>query len=159
MSGDCFIKFEQVPGETEDKEFAGAIDVVGWNWGVERSGNSVIGQKRTRSAADVKAFEFRHHTDSASAGLMQRCYNNTLIKTAVLSMRRAGGKAQKYLEIRFKNVQITRVMLLHDEANEIPVESVTFSFEAVDFDYTMQSKEGADKTGRHSFGWTLGGNE
>ena len=157
MLGDCFLKLDQIPGETQDREFPGAIDVAGWSWGVNWSANrAAIKGPRHGGAADVRAFEFTHELDTASAALLTRCVRGDPIREAVLTMRRAGGtKAQAYLQITFKGVQLMSVSLLHDAENLIPLERVAFAFETVSFDYKMQSQQGGDRTGRHNFSWSM----
>lgn len=153
MAGDCFILIDQVPGEAHDKDFAGAIDVSGWNWGASMR-MDLSSAKGAKGAADVQMFEFLHSIDSASAGLLTRCVRNVVVPKAVLTMRRAGGlKAQAYLEVTFKNVRIARVSQVFGAGSLIPTEHVTIAFEGVSFDYTPQSSEGSDKSGKHNFSW------
>ncbi|MCL4746154.1 MAG: type VI secretion system tube protein Hcp [Burkholderiaceae bacterium] len=155
MSGDCFITIDEVTGEAQDKEFAGAIDVLSWEWGVNWSGNRAVVSGGRRGSADVRVFEFTHRLDNASAPLMNRCFLGTKLKKALVTMRRAGGsKAQSYLKITFSDVQVASVLAQHDADNLIPLERVTLAFEAVKFEYTMQSREGGDKNNQ-SFDWRL----
>lgn len=159
MAGDCFIRIDGVVGEAQDKEFAGNIDVLGWSWGVTWSENRAMSNINARGgSADVRAFQFTHDIDRASAPLLQRCTRGTVLRDAVLTMRRAGGsKAQTYLQVTFRGVQIASVDLVFDNSRPMPLERVQFSFESVSFDYTMQSETGADRTGRHTFAWSMAG--
>jgi type VI secretion system secreted protein Hcp len=153
VAGDCFILIDQVTGEAHDKDFAGAIDVSGWNWGANARVD-MSSTKGPRGAADVHMFEFRHSLDTASAGLLSRCVNNAVLPSAVLTMRRAGGlKAQVYLEITFKKVRIVRVAHVFSTDALIPAETVSIAFESVSFDYTPQSSQGSDKSGKNNFSW------
>lgn len=153
---DCFISLDQVPGEAQDSSFKGAIEVLSWNWGANSRGDQVAGTA-VRAAADVRHFRFQHLLDSATAGLWSRCVSNVLIPNAVLTQRRAGGSsAQRFLEIKFKQVRIVDVALTMAEENPMPEEVVTFAFESVTLDYTPQSAAGASQSGRHSFNWIAG---
>jgi type VI secretion system secreted protein Hcp len=153
---DCFISLDQVPGEANDGEFSGTIEVVGWSWGASQRGDQVMGSS-ARSAAEVRHFRFEHQVDSATAGLLSRCVTNVLIPNATLTQRRAGGSAaQKFLEIKFKQVRVVDVSLTMSEESLIPRETVSFSFESVTLDYTPQSKAGVAQSGRHSFNWIAG---
>lgn len=152
---DCFISLDQVPGEAHDADFAGAIEVLSWGWGASSRGQQV--SSSPRAAADVRHFKFHHQVDSATAGLWSRCVNNQLIPNAVLTQRRAGGpSAQRFLEIKFKQVRIVDLALDMAEENPIPLEVVTFAFESVTMDYTPQSAAGVAQSGRHSFTWIAG---
>jgi type VI protein secretion system component Hcp len=155
MSSDCFISMDQIPGEAQDKDFIGAIEVTSWNWGVSSRGD--VSMNMRRGVADVRHFTFVHALDSASAGLLSRCATAILVPKATLTQRRAGGKtAQRFLEIKFTQLRIVDVSLALTAANDVVGESVTFSFETVSFDYTPQSSAGADKSGRHNFSWIAG---
>lgn len=155
-SSDCFISLDQVPGEAQDAGFAGAIEVLGWTWGVSSRSDQVSGMS-PRAAADVRRFTFEHLADSATAGLWSRCVNNLLIPKATLTQRRAGGpSAQHLLEITFKQVRIVDVSLAMSAVHLIPLEAVSFAFESVTMDYTPQSKLGGSQSGRHSFNWIAG---
>jgi type VI secretion system secreted protein Hcp len=153
---DCFLSLDQVPGEASDTAFAGTIEVVGWNWGISSRADQVMGSG-PRAAPDVRHFTFRHLVDSATAGLWSRCATNALIPNGLLTQRRAGGpSAQRFLEIRFKQVRIVEVGVVMSEENLIPLETVSLAFESVTLDYTPQSATGGAQSGRHSFGWVAG---
>jgi type VI secretion system secreted protein Hcp len=153
---DCFISLDQIPGEANDADFAGTIEVSGWTWGASQRGDQVMGSG-ARAAADVRHFRFEHQVDSATAGLWSRCVTNLVIPNATLTQRRAGGSAaQRFLEIKFKQVRIVDVSLVMSDDNLIPRETVAFAFESVTLDYTPQAKAGGAQSGRHSFNWIAG---
>ena len=155
-TSDCFLSLDQVPGEAQDSAFPGHIEVVGWNWGVSSRGDQVMGAT-PRAAADVRHFTFRHLVDSASSGLWSRCVTNAMIPNGLLTQRRAGGTAaQRFLEIRFKQVRIVDVAVTMSDESQIPLETVSFAFESVTMDYTPQAAIGGAQSGRHSFTWMAG---
>ncbi len=151
---DCFIKIEQVNGESHDLDFENYIQVDSWQWGVaQRVVQSAGSAGKLAGAAQINNLSFVHQADSASAGLLTRCTKNTLIPTASLVMRRAGGKAQQYLTINFEKVRILSVDIVHDERHVIPAVQVVLNFDRVIFEYARQSEKGADKSGRSTFDW------
>jgi type VI secretion system secreted protein Hcp len=155
MSSDCFINMDQVPGEAHDKDFAGAIEVIAWNWGISWRGD--LSKNTRKGTADVGHFTFNHHLDSASAGLLHRCALGIPVPKATLTQRRAGGKAaQNFLVIKFKDVRIVQVALASGSAGDYPQEEVAFSFQSVAFEYAPQSGTGANQSGKHTFNWTAG---
>jgi type VI secretion system secreted protein Hcp len=153
--GDCLILFDQVPGESSDGDFPGAIGVTEWKWGVGWRGDLSSGG-RPNGVAEVRHFGFTHRLDTASCGLIHRCVFAGLVPKATLVMRRSGGTAQKFLEMKFKNVRIVDVTQTFD-GQSLPLEQVLFSFDHVDIDYVPQSKLGGDRSGRHSFAWQAPG--
>jgi type VI secretion system secreted protein Hcp len=156
LMSDCFIKLDQIPGEAtdSDQELAGAIEVTSWQWGADWSG-----ELRSKGAkggpGDVRHFRFSHKVDSATPGLMSRCLGGQIVPKAVLTMRRAGGKAQKYLRVQFDKVRIVKIDLVHAAADQLPDEQVTIAFKEVIVRYMPQGGEGADKGGPMVFNWIV----
>lgn len=150
---DCFLKLDQVTGESHDQEFDGYIQVSSWQWGVSQRAalQGSIGGKS--GVGEVQMLTFSHSLDSASAGLMSRCVKNTVIPKGDLVMRRAGGKAQRYLIIKLEKVRVLAVELVHDKEHEMPSERVVLNFDRVEMEYTPQSAAGSDKSGASSFQW------
>jgi hypothetical protein len=103
-TGDSFMTIEGVAGEAEDSEFPGAIEVLGWDWGIEMSASTGRADVGTNARADVKVFTFAHRFDAASPVLMMHCINNKPLKMATLTMRQPRQrKGQKYLIIVFSS--------------------------------------------------------
>ena len=151
---DCFLKLDQVTGESHDQEFDGYIQVSSWQWGVGwltalHSANASIHS----GAVEVRTLGFEHTIDNSSAGLISRCVKNTLIPKGDLVMRRAGGKAQKYLTIKLEKIRVLSVDLVHDQQREMPTERVVLTFDRIELEYTQQSSLGANKSGASTFQW------
>ncbi len=143
MAGDCFIRLQgkaqgKFVGEAQDKEFAGAIDVESWNWSGSRPMRSGI---HGRGAMTATELEFRHRVDAASVHLLSALATAESCK-AELTMRRAGGEAQKYLMVRLDNVLLTEVRLEFHESGKLPLESVKLSFEKIEVEYVAQAGTG-----------------
>lgn len=153
---DCFLKLDQIPGESvdADKELSGAIEVSTWRWGANWSGELRSKGGKT-GPGDIRHFTFTHKVDSATTGLMGRCLAGQVVPKAVLTMRRAGGKAQTYLRITFEKVRIVKVDLVHAHSDQLPDEEVTFAFKQVLVRYMPQGAEGADKGGPTTFNWIV----
>ncbi|HPU50925.1 MAG TPA: type VI secretion system tube protein Hcp [Burkholderiaceae bacterium] len=155
--GDCFISIDGITGESGDSEFPDAIQVVGWDWGVEMGASTGRAGAATTSRADMKQLTFSHYYDASSPSLMTHCINNKQIKLATLVMRRAAGeqKGQKFLVIALKQARVALIAMQHSPGEEIPLERVSLAFEEMNVDYMQQSERGSDKTGKKSAGWRL----
>lgn len=151
---DCFIKLDQVNGESGDSEFKDHIQVEGWDWSISQHPSGGFDQKSTRRA-ELSNFVFTHVVDSASPSLWARCARNDLVPTATIVMRRAGGSAQKYVNIKLKGVRILSVSLQHSAAYVIPLERVVLAYEQVEYEYAAQSAKGGDRSGRAVFAYSL----
>lgn len=155
MTTDAFIHFDQIAGEAEDKEFLESIEVLAWNWGVQWQGD-LYSREKSRGVAAVRHFTFQHHVDSATTALLSRCCTGALVPKVRFVMRRAAGSsALRFVEVLFQDVRLVDVSMGHAAATEgLPVESVTFAFERVSFDYIPQARKGAGR-GRHNFTWAV----
>lgn len=148
---DCFIDIEGVKGESEDPDFRNTIQVSGWEWGM--SWEPKKGGVSRQGSADMRNLVFTHILDTASPALMARCMAGKVIPSATLSMRKAGGKAHKYLVIKLEKVLITDIEVIHDEARTIPEERVRLAFQKVRYEYMAQSERGGAGGGAVSFDW------
>jgi type VI secretion system secreted protein Hcp len=147
---DCFIKLKDVVGESGDAEFKDAIAVESWGWGITQHASAGWDRKST-GRAQAADLVFTHQVDFASPGLLQRCARNQVIDTAELTMRRAGGKAQKYLFIKMKQVRVLSCTLIHDAMHVVPQERVALAYREIEIEYAPQSDAGQDRSGKASF--------
>lgn len=154
---DCFIKLDQVQGESGDADFKDHIQVESWGWSITQ--HVAAGWDRaTTGRPSVADLVFTHRVDSASPALFARCARNDVIPNANLVMRRAGGSAQKYLFIKLRNVRVINVQLQHDAVNVVPQERVTLAYQQVDYEYVPQSAVGADRSGKSIFSFQTDSN-
>jgi type VI secretion system secreted protein Hcp len=83
---------------------------------------------------------------SASTALMIALRNNELIKTAVLTVRKAGGKEPvEYLKITLAKARVTSLAVQSGDDSDPAVltEEFSFAFEKITVDYTPQGTEGS----------------
>ena len=132
-----------IKGESQDKAHLNEIDVLSWGWGME--GNRILGSMLTTSKSTIHELKLTKHVDSASTALMSGLRNNELIKTAVLTVRKAGGKeALEHVKITLAKARITS-LTVHSGGESDPAElfeEMTFAFEKITVDYTPQGTEG-----------------
>ena len=109
-----------------------------WNWGGSRAQRSGL----KIGALAVSELTFCHRVDAASVHLLSALATAESCK-AELTMRRAGGEAQKFLVIRLENVLLTEVRLEFSEPGQLPLEQVKLSFEKIEVEYVAQAVSGA----------------
>lgn len=144
MAGDCFITFKgkrqgAISGEAQDELLKGAIDVESWHWGAETPVSHGMTDQIGR--IKVRPMVFKHRIDNASALLLSALATHEQAEAELL-MRRAGGPAQTYLKIAFKDVRIVQIDIDYDGGAQVPLEAVTFSFAKLSYDYSPQTKIG-----------------
>lgn len=161
MAFDAFIKIEGVPGESTDDKHKGEIEILNYGFGASQpqSGTASSSGNLGTSRVNIQNFSFTHHLDVASAKLFEYCCNGTVAPTAVISLCRAGGEKQKYMEYKLSDVVVTSVGRGGDAKGDedVPIESVTLAFGKVEMVYKKLGMDGKP-AGNHSAGWDLKAN-
>jgi type VI secretion system secreted protein Hcp len=147
--GDMFLKVEgtvmgPIKGESQDKVHQNEIDVLSWSWGME--GNRILGSMITTSKSTIQELKLTKHVDSASTALMSALRNNELIKTAVLTVRKAGGKEPvEYVKITLAKARVTSLTVHSGDESDpaVLIEELSFAFQKITVDYTPQGAEGS----------------
>jgi type VI secretion system secreted protein Hcp len=135
-----------IKGEARDAGHKDEIDVLSWSWGME--GNQVHGQVTAKTS--VRELRVRKRVDKASTGLMSALRNNELIKKAILTVRKSGGKSPvEYYTITMEKARIT---LLNQESGDgaDPAalnEEVGLAFSKVAVEYKPQGDDGQVRGG------------
>jgi type VI secretion system secreted protein Hcp len=144
MAIDAFLSLTNVPGEVTVKGFEGWIEVDSFSWGAAQS--TSIGGAATGAGAGKVSFNPFYVTtkiDKSSAKLFLACCNGSHYAGASLYMRKAGGTAITYLKLDFKTVFCKELKLEVGDDVEVPVETITFVYGAVQVTYTPQKADGS----------------
>src|SRR5262245_53896779 len=99
---DMFLKVEgakagAINGESQDGKHKDEIEIVSWSWGMESRTDMYTGQAYRR--ATIKELTVLKHVDKASTALMSALTTNEPIKSAILTVRKAGKNPLEYLKI------------------------------------------------------------
>ena len=142
---DIFLQIEGVQGESVDEEFDGAVDVLGWSWGMAQSGSMLEGGSRSAGRVAVQDLSFTHYLDAVTPRLMQYCATGEHIPNMRLTVRMPGReRPHSYLVIDLENVLISKIATGGAGSAGRPVEEVSLNFASFQFTYTgMDSKGGA----------------
>ena len=144
--GDMFLKIDGarqgvIKGEARDAGHKDEIDVLGWTWGME--GNLVHGQATAKSA--VRELKITKRVDKATTGLMSALRSNEVIKKAVLTVRKSGGKDPvEYYTITLGKGRITSLMQQSGDGTDLAAlnEEVSIAFSKVAVEYKPQGDDG-----------------
>jgi type VI secretion system secreted protein Hcp len=143
--GDFFLKIDNVKGESLDHAHGGEIDVESFSWG-ETNSTSIGSATGGAGSGKVKfdEFVFTTHVSSASPQLALMCASGAHIPNVVLTVRKAGGKAEDYYKIYFQTVFITRYRSVGVGGDDvIPRDEVTCVFGEYRMEYRPQNKDGS----------------
>lgn len=144
-SGDVFLKVESarqgpIKGEAHDEKHKDEIEVVEWAWGM-RAQTTIAGG--TAGKATLNELTVTKFVDSASTALMSAMRNNEPIKSAVITMRKAGATQHEFCKVSVKNGRITAIDLRCIEpGSSTYTETLTFAFQSLRVEYIPQGADG-----------------
>jgi type VI secretion system secreted protein Hcp len=134
------LQLAGVIGESSDVKHKDFIDLLSWSWSMLSPTDRSTGHAFAKMKIDH--FKIIKRADRSSPVLIQYLYQNVIVKTGKVIVRKAGGPdALTYYEIEFKNLRVTSFSTQTE--NEEVLETVTFAFESATFRYIPQSSTGA----------------
>jgi type VI secretion system secreted protein Hcp len=158
MAVDIFLNIPKVSGESTDKQFAGQIDVVSWNWGMSQAGSAGTGTGSGTGKVNVQDLTLTKYVDKASPALMAACCGGTNYDPVVLTMRKAGGtNPLVYLVITLGKVTISGQSGATSSSDDRQTETITLHFATFKVDYTPQNADGTGGAAA-SMSWNIPGN-
>jgi type VI secretion system secreted protein Hcp len=143
MAVDMFIKIDDIKGEANDAKHKGTIDVLSWSWGVTQSGTTHMGGGGGSGKANVNDLTLTKYIDRASPVLLKICCSGKHIKTAVLTVRKAGDKPLEYLKITMEDAIVSSVSTGGSGGSDRLTENVTLNFARVKMEYVPQKPDGS----------------
>jgi type VI secretion system secreted protein Hcp len=152
MAVDMFIKIGDIKGEAQDAAHKDEIDVLSWSWGMSQSGTMHTGGGGGSGKASVHDLSFTKYVDTSTPPLMRSCATGEHIKTALLTVRKAGGNPVEYIKITLEEIIVTSVAAGGSGGEDRLTENVTLNFAKVKYEYTSQKPDGSpDKQFPFSF--------
>jgi type VI secretion system secreted protein Hcp len=152
---DYFLKIDGIAGESTDEKHANEIDLLSFSWGASQQGTSHMGGGMGAGKVSFQDFHFTMKVGKASPLLFLSCSSGKHIPSALLTVREAGGKQQEYLKVKFTDLLISSYTSGGSGGVDIkPVDSVSFNFSKIEWDYKPQDKAG-NLGGAVTAGWDL----
>jgi len=143
MAVDMFLRIEGLAGESEDSKNKDQIQIYGWDWEASQTGTSGVGGGMGAGKVEHKDLVIRKFVDRASPVLYQFCCGGDHIKSADLTVRKAGGEALDYLIIHLEDLIITSFVLGGEPKNDQVEETIRINFTRASLSYTPQGGTGA----------------
>lgn len=154
MPADMFIKIDDIKGETADDKHKDEIEVLSWNWGVSQAGAMHQGSGGGAGKVNIHDLTFTKLVDRSTPNLLKNACLGTHLKTALLTVRKAGGTALEYVKITLTDLIITSVSV-GGTGGVMLSETVTINFAKVQFEYLPQKTTGGAGAGSISTGWDV----
>lgn len=139
MAFDAFLNISNIPGESTDDKHKNWIEILSFSWGVHHAvtGSLSSGGSQFSERANFKLFEITKTLDIASPKLFFYCAKGEPVKTMKVHLCRAQGAKATYTEYTFDDchVQAFTPAGAPDSNQNLPVETVSFSYSKVTLEY------------------------
>jgi len=149
MAVDMFWKLQggKIPGESQDAIHKDEIDIYSYSWGVSNAATFAHGSGGGSGRSTFGDFSVMKKVDKASHLLSKSCSDGSHIPDAIVSIRKSGGATgkgqQDYLIFKFTDILITGVQHSASSGGDDAMESVSFSYSKVEFEYKFQKQDGS----------------
>ncbi len=138
---DYYLKIDGIDGESTARK--GEIDVESWSWGESQSGTHVGGGGGGAGKVQMQDFHFVMGYNKASPKLMEACATGQHIKEGTLLCRKAGGKQEDYLKIKFSDLLISSYQTGgSSHGGVVPTDQISFNFSKIEVEYKEQKADG-----------------
>jgi type VI secretion system secreted protein Hcp len=159
MAVDMFLKLDGIEGESADSKHGKEIDVLAWSWGASQSSHAGMGGGVTAGKVNIQDLSLTKYVDKATPTLLLNVCNGTTVKEALLTVRKAGGKAPlEYLKITMKECLITSLSTGGSGGEDKLTENISIAFDEVKVEYTEQTATGG-AGGQGKMQWKIAKNE
>jgi len=149
MAFDTYLQLEPIKGESTDDKHKGWLEVFSFSHGLSQQGSGAIsgGSSRVAGKVDVQDFTITKRLDLSSPYLNKNCCNGKHLDKAVVEICKNTGQKEVFMKYTFENVVVSSINIGGGQGQEFPVETVSFSFGKVSWEYNqVDSKTGAKTT-------------
>ena len=158
MPFDGFIKIDGIEGESNDAKHKNEIEVLSYSFGVSQAITGTVSSTGTFTGqrSDLSPLSITKQLDKASPKLSGACAGGEHLKSAVLTLCRAGGDKQPYMEYKLTDCLISGYRVggaSHGEGG-VPIEEVSIHYGKIEWKYTVIGLDGKP-AGNVSAGWNL----
>lgn len=156
MAFDAFLKLDGIKGEATDKDHKDEIVIQSYSFSVSQTGSGVgTAGGHAGGKASFGDLAIMKSLDAASPNLYVACAKGTIMKTGVMTVRRAGGdNPVEYLKIELEDVMITSIAP-SGSASDVPFESVSLAYGKIKWTYKQQDPTTGGASGDVAAGWDL----
>ena len=159
MAFDCFMKIDDIPGESTDDKHSEWIELLSYSHGVSQSssGSASSGGGRSAERCDHADFTVVKTLDKASPKITLACCKGDHIKEIKMELCRATGDKQKYMEYVLSDVIVSSVRPDGSAkgGESLPVEEVSFNYGKIEWIYTETDHKTGKPKGDVKSHWSL----
>ncbi|MGH9263837.1 MAG: Hcp family type VI secretion system effector [Acidimicrobiales bacterium] len=145
MAVDMFLKLDGIDGESTDKGHKNEIEIESFSWGASNSGSAAHGGGGGGAGkASFQDFSFTTRVSKASPRLFLACASGEHIKSALLTVRKAGGQQQDFLKVTMSGLLVSSYKAEGASGADaaVPVDQVSLNFAKIQVAYAPQRPDG-----------------
>lgn len=154
MAVDMFLRIDTLDGESEDEAHPKEIEVIGWTFAGAQTGTSAVGGGAGAGKVEIQDIEIKKRVDRASPVLYKLCASGLPLKTADLTVRKAGGTALEYMKIHLQDLIITSFKVSPEVQDDQIIETIRINFARWGVTYTPQVAAGTGDA-KVAHGWDM----
>jgi type VI secretion system secreted protein Hcp len=140
MAVDYFLKLDGIQGESADEKHKDEIQLMSFSWGGSQT-SSVAGTGGSGAGkVDLSDFSVMVNFDKATPKFFKSMCAGTHIKTGELSAIKSGAEGKPYLKVDFKELFVSSLQI--SASSEIPTVSVSFTYNEIKMNYSVQDEQG-----------------
>jgi type VI secretion system secreted protein Hcp len=140
MAVDYFLKLDGIQGESVDANHKDEIQILSWSWGGSQT-SSVAGTGGSGAGkVDLSDFSIMTNYDKATPKLFKSLCAGAHVKTGTVTAIKSGAEGKPYLKVDFTELFVSSLQI--SASSEIPTVSVSFTYNTIKIDYSMQNEQG-----------------
>lgn len=144
MAADYFLKLDpKVEGESADSKHKGEIELETWSFGLSNPSSALKPGGAAAGKSVPGDFIATKKNDKSSPRLAQAVAMGDHFKSAIITVRKAGGTQQEYLSITLSDVFISSYQLGGTGGGVLPVESISLNYAKMVQEYKEQKADGS----------------
>jgi type VI secretion system secreted protein Hcp len=158
MPADRFLKIDGIDGESSDAKHRNELEVLSFSWGVTQAITGTVSSSGTFTGqrCDMSPLVVEKLLDKASAKVAQACAAGDHFASAVLTLCRAGGDKQPYMEYKLYDVLLSSYTISGQTADGgLSTERISLNYGKIEMTYTQIGTDGKAKGKAGSVGWDL----
>lgn len=140
MAVDYFLKLDGVQGESTADGHKDEIQILSFSWGASNV-SSVAGTGGSGAGkVDLSDLNVMIFFDKSTPKFFKSVCTGQHIKTGTLTATKSGAGNKPYLKVDLKELFVTSLQV--SASSEIPSVSVSFTYNEIKMDYSVQDEQG-----------------
>ena len=143
MASDYLLKLDGIKGESTDAKHKDEIEIESFSWGCTNPGTFSSAGGGGAGKVNFQDLHFTSRVSVASPNLMVACATGQHIKSAILTVRKAGKEQQEYYIVKLSDTLVSSYQSGGSEgSNALPVDQFAINFAKIEFEYKSQKPDG-----------------